>query len=300
MDLGAQYLTQRHTWSEPYFENLKNNGLIKTLDTTNIPGFKEEKVKKEDYVCCKGTGSIVKKLFEQADIIENIKCNIRVSSVVKGHGRMQFDVTAETEKNIAATESFDIIISTIPIPQVLQLQKIDMLIPDSDMKTKLQNVKYTTRYALGLFYDENVVLDESDHIINFVQDDVIRYWSLENMKRAYPAKTSDEPAAVTVHTSVDFGAQHIDDDKDSQKQYLLEKAKEKIKSIREISPSYVQCHKWKYSQVLEPFAGGAGVVEISTNPLFLLSGDGMSFSGFEGCIFSAEQTINYLQKSIKQ
>lgn len=121
---------------------------------------------------------------------------------------------------------------------------------DGDLKSKLQNVKYTSRYALGLFYNENINLEKSEHIIiNFVENDVIRYWSLENRKRAFPANTTDEPASITVHTSVYFGAQHRDDEKDSQKDYLLEKSREQIKTIKGVTPNFVKCHKWKFSQV---------------------------------------------------
>lgn len=113
----------------------------------------------------------------------------------------------------------------------------------------MEKVQYTTRFALGLFYDDmrGPFSDISSiRPVNFVSDDaVIRYWSVENLKRG----NISEPCSIVVHTSVSFGAENREKMPDSVKEFLTKKATDLIGDLRSTEPNFVKCHKWKFSQV---------------------------------------------------
>ena len=115
------------------------------------------------------------------------------------------------------------------------------------MKKKLEDVKYSSRFALGLFFNESVKLKTSNHPLNFVKGDpIIRFWSIENLKRT---GEFEGPTSVVMHTGIDFGAENSDKDKDSVKPVLLQKATDVVPEAANVSENSVKSHKWKYSQV---------------------------------------------------
>lgn len=118
---------------------------------------------------------------------------------------------------------------------------------NNELKIDMEKVRYTTRFALGLFYDTNeALLPQSENsALNFVSNDpIIRYWSIENKKR----KSSDL-CAIVIHTSVKFGAENAEQTAESMKTFLLEKVESVIEGIKNSNPTFIKCHKWRYSQV---------------------------------------------------
>jgi predicted NAD/FAD-dependent oxidoreductase len=131
-------------------------------------------------------------------------------------------------------------------------ERYAFFLADKALKTKLESVHYSSRYAMGLFYDaQEVPFQKTTTAVNFVEGDpVIRYWSIENKKRAAgSADAIDEPCAVVVHTSTTYGAEHSEDTPEAMKSSLLDKVNGCLEILRSPEPSYVKCHKWKYSQV---------------------------------------------------
>lgn len=75
-------------------------------------------VDKESYVCSNGTVSVVKHFLRD---IQNISYNKRVASMsVTVDGRIKVVSEGENESDI-----FDVVVSTMPVPQLLQLKNID-------------------------------------------------------------------------------------------------------------------------------------------------------------------------------
>ncbi|XP_037052492.1 renalase-like [Bradysia coprophila] len=300
-DLGAQYLTRTpsNVLSQPYFEDLIGNGLISKFSTENIPGFLQNSVvDKESYVCTNGTASVVKYLLRD---IPNITFNKRVASIsVIDDGRIK--VVSEGQKEF---DIFDVIVSTMPVPQLLQLGNIDTILQslgNPDIKEKLAQVSYTSRYALGLFYNEKLTIAPSESCMNFVDGDaMVRYWTLEDEKRQLGRvnKSFDNASSAVVHTSVTFGAENIDRDAKDVQQILLERVEKTCKSLHGAVPAFVKCHKWRYSQVSRGYEGAPGFVVLSKTPLILAAGDGFIQSGFENCVFSGEETAKYVVEALK-
>ncbi len=118
---------------------------------------------------------------------------------------------------------------------------------DSNLQRRLENVKYSTRFALGLFFDEPKVLTSSKHPLNYVENDpIFRYWCIENLKRT---GTFAEPTSIVMHTNINFGAVNSEEDKDAMKPKLLKKACDIVPETTSLPDSSVKCHKWKFSQV---------------------------------------------------
>lgn len=100
------------------------SGLINKFSTKDIPGFLQSSADKENYVCCKGTASVVKHLLHD---IKNISFNKRVASIrITDDGRIEVVPEGQTESDI-----FDMVVSTMPVPQLLQLENIDNILQTS-------------------------------------------------------------------------------------------------------------------------------------------------------------------------
>lgn len=106
----------------PLSVDLIRNGLISKFSTENIPGFLQSSaVDKETYVCRNGTVSIVKHLLRD---VQNITFNKRVSSMnLTDNGRIKVVAEGQDEFDI-----FDMIVSTIPVPQLLQMESIESIL----------------------------------------------------------------------------------------------------------------------------------------------------------------------------
>ncbi|ODN01643.1 Renalase [Orchesella cincta] len=288
-DLGAQYLTQNQSNQsmKPYFDTLTQHNLVRPLETSSIPGFRAAP-KKSHYACVNGTSSIVKHFFEQAavkkaDIVFDCRV-IKISPAASG----KVEVTTEKQ----GIDTFDLVISTMPVPQILQLENSSELISDLDMKRNLSMVKYSTRFALGLFFDDEIRLASSTQPLNFIENDtVLRYWSIENVKRT---GSFSGPTSVVVHTSIQYGAANVD--VDNLKPQLFEKAVSIIPEAASIPNDSVKSHKWRYSQVLESYAGKPGCINLKDS--IFAAGDGFSESGFEGCIYSAEKAVSAIEAAL--
>lgn len=113
-------------------------------------------------------------------------------------------------------------------------------------------VSYTSRYALGLFYNEKLAVDASESCINFVDGNpAIRYWTLEDEKRrlGQANRSVDHASSAVIHTSVSFGAENIDRNAKDVQEMLLKCVAGTCKSLQGKEPAFVKCHKWRYSQV---------------------------------------------------
>lgn len=98
------------------------SGLINKFATKDITGFLQSSgVDKESFVCSNGTVSVVKHFLRD---IKNISYNKRVVSMsVTVDGRIKVVPEGQSESDI-----FDVVVSTMPVPQLLQLESIDNIL----------------------------------------------------------------------------------------------------------------------------------------------------------------------------
>jgi len=134
----------------------------------------------------------------------------------------------------------------MPAPQVLQLKgSINELInAKADISANLKAVKYSSRYALGLYFGKTDALNSENWIAKFIDDHpIIRYVAIDHRRRNRP----QSQASVTLHTNVTFGAENVDRDMEEIKILLEDEYKKLFPHWPQ--PEYVKCHRWRYSQV---------------------------------------------------
>jgi len=133
------------------------------------------------------------------------------------------------------------------------------------MKKKLEAVRYSSRYALGLFYDEGASLNLPFNASYLYEDPVFRFIAVDNVKRNrrnlhmllsilffynndFIINLAELPVSVLLHTSVPFGLKYIDQTVKEVEPILMKALKESFPDLP--PPKAVKCQKWKFSQVL--------------------------------------------------
>ncbi|PVD39366.1 hypothetical protein C0Q70_01996 [Pomacea canaliculata] len=293
VDLGAQYITlieQYQARRQELYLNLVQKGILAPM-TGNVEGpnrFDEKGAK--HYVTPQGIGSLVKHFLNQAEA--KVEYNRQVVSVdVDGKDTVR---VADISGN---AESFQAVVLTMPVPQILQLRGSIQKALDADRPVwdRLLGVTYSSRYALGLFYPAGTELPYQ-WCSKYISDDpCIRYVAVDNKKRNLEDKTVGP--SVCVHTHVQFGLQHIEQDKEQVKKLILQHLRARLPELPE--PTEVKSQKWRYSQVYRGYPGRPGCVTLQREPLIVLGGDAFSLSSFDGCLDSAEAVASAVTNYLK-
>ena len=132
------------------------------------------------------------------------------------------------------------------------------------MKKKLEAVRYSSRYALALFYDEGASLNLPFNASYLYEDPIFRFIAIDNLKRNRRKllrlffmffnhnnrmiKLAELPISLVLHTSVPFGLKHIDRTVKEVEPILMSALEQSFPDLP--PPKAVKCQKWKFSQVL--------------------------------------------------
>ncbi|CAF0884173.1 unnamed protein product [Adineta steineri] len=288
VDTGAQYLTltKSNSITTKFFQQLIDDHVIELLDKQNTIGIRENQ-DKIDYTAPRGIASIVRYFFEQAVVEMNL--SKQITKIDFNSTNDKFTISTDKEQ----IDEAEAVIVTIPVPQVLcQLQgSITQLIDQNkEVKENLSQIKYSSRFAVGLFYSSSVTNLNIPWRIYYVdkkEHECLRFLAIDNAKR----NKNEPPFSLIAQTSVEFGAKHIDDDK----MIIGEEIKEKIfQFLPELSRdiSNTKYHKWKYSQVIQSYPNQPGYVVLNEHPLLMLAGDSFAAdSNFEACIQAAIESV---------
>ncbi|NWR71981.1 RNLS Renalase, partial [Centropus unirufus] len=257
-----------------FYEELVSHGILKPL-TAPIEGM----VVKEDvcnYMAPQGISSIVKYYLNRsagADVFYEH----HVTHISLQDGKW------EVSRKIGPPELFDIVILTIPVPQILQLQGDIINIIDESQKQQLESASYSSRYALGLFYEAGTRIDVSWAAQYITDNPCIRFISIDNKKRNI--ESAEIGPSVVVHTTVMFGSENLDSDLTEVQQLILSYLESVMPSLPK--PASIKCQKWRFSQVTKAVPNCHGQMILHTQPLLICGGDGFTCSNFSGCIDSA-------------
>lgn len=176
VDLGAQYITctphfaKKH---QSFYDELLAHGVLKPL-TSPIEGM----VNKEgdcNFVAPQGVSSIINHYLKEsgADIYFR-QCVTQINL-----RNDKWEVSKET----GSPEQFDIVVLTMPAPQILQLRgDIENLISECQ-RQQLESVSYSSRYALGLFYEAGTKIDVPWAGQYITSNPCIRFICIDNKKR---------------------------------------------------------------------------------------------------------------------
>uniref|UniRef100_A0A8C2GAJ1 Renalase, FAD-dependent amine oxidase n=1 Tax=Cyprinus carpio TaxID=7962 RepID=A0A8C2GAJ1_CYPCA len=202
-----------------------------------------------------------------------------------------------------APDRFDIVVVTMPVPQILQLQgDVESLIGENQRRM-LEAVSYSSRYALGLFYKADTQIDIPWAAKYVSSNPCIRFIAIDDKKRNLALKNCGP--AVMVHTSVPFGIQHLEEEKDAVQPNILEELEKVMPGLPQ--PDSIKCQKWRYSQVTGSVADCPGQMTLHSTASAGVcvwggggggGGGGFTHSNFYGYIESALKGFEVLKSSL--
>ncbi|CAG0921581.1 unnamed protein product [Notodromas monacha] len=285
-DLGAQFITVSPVYAQKHssiYEELLQSGKLEKLKG-HLEGMKNLPEGTKHYVARNGTGSLVKKFLQDAENVA-IDYNTHLSKLTIVDGRWRATTLDGRE------EIFENVLLTMPVPQALQLQgDVQQTLKEAGVHGNLDQVKYSSRYALGMFFSEGVSVPDFPWVAKFIYGHPVwRYASFDNRKR----NQDGGPTAVVLHTDVAFGEKNVERSPEDLKEDLLSSARDLLPNLPETQD--VKCQKWRYSQVVKSYPDSPGFVVGSTEPMLLLAGDGFTHSHFDGCVDSATKVVEFLK-----
>ncbi|XP_058697377.1 renalase isoform X4 [Poecile atricapillus] len=180
--------------------------------------------------------------------------------------------------------------------QILQLQGDIVNIINESQKQQLESVSYSSRYALGLFYEAGTGIAVPWAAQYITDNPCIRFISIDNKKRNI--ESPEIGPSVVVHTTVTFGSEHLDSDPAEVQQIILSHLQRIVPSLPE--PSSIKCQRWRYSQVTRAVPNCPGQMILHTQPLLICGGDGFTRSNFDGCIESAMSLAQAVKPHLQQ
>lgn len=289
VDLGAQYISATPYYARihsGFYEELLAQDILKPL-IAPVEGMmlKEEEI--VNYVTPHGVSSIVKHYLKESAGAE-VLYDRHVTHI---HRK---DTGWEVCRKEGTPERFDIVVLTIPVPQILQLQGDVGSLMGKNQRRMLEAVSYSSRYALGLFYKADTRIDVPWAAKYVSNNPCIRFIAIDDKKRNLALKNCGP--SVVVHTSVPFGIQHLEEEKDGVQPIILEELEKVMPDLPQ--PDSIKCQKWRYSQVTRSVADCPGQMTLHSQPLLVCGGDGFTHSNFDGCIESALKVFEVLKSSL--
>ncbi|XP_028264196.1 renalase isoform X2 [Parambassis ranga] len=285
-DLGAQYITATAAYAQShrsFYSELLSAGVLQPLDCL-IEGL-QKKEGSEDYMTPLGTCSVVKHFLSQSG------ADLFFEHQVTGLYRR--GASWEVERKAGGSERFDAVILTMPVPQILQLQGELEHFLSVQQKQQLDNVVYSSRFAVALFFPPDVVFSFSWGARYVTDSSCIRYIAVDSRKRN--ADPRQGPSLV-VHTSVPFGLENLERDKEDVQPIILQELHRLLPGLPQ--PISIKCQKWRYSQVLTSVPDCPGHMTLCEQPLLVCGGDAFCHSNFDGCVESALSVLSALKANL--
>ncbi|KAF7705212.1 renalase isoform X1 [Silurus meridionalis] len=288
VDLGAQYITATPYYSrihKSFYQELLMHGIFKPLEAT-VEGMSPMEQGTIHYITPSGTSSIVKYYLKESG-----------AEVLFGHQLTHVYRRGqcwEVHRKEGLPEQFDVVVLTMPIPQILQLQgDIGSLLSESE-RQKLEDVSYSSRYALGLFYKAGVQISVP-WVAKYVSNNpCIRYIATDDKKRNLVSE--EFGPSVVVHTTFSFGMEHLEEATEKVQTIILQELHNVLPGLPE--PETIKCQKWRYSQVTRSVTDCPGQMTLLAKPLLVCGGDGFTHSNFDGCVESALKLFEVLKSSL--
>uniref|UniRef100_V9KUD2 Renalase n=2 Tax=Callorhinchus milii TaxID=7868 RepID=V9KUD2_CALMI len=286
-DLGAQYITATPYYAkkhQSFYEELLSHSILKPL-LSPVEGMIREEKGISNYMTPRGASSIVKYYLTESGA--DVLYNIHVTHINLKEGKL------EVCSKLGLSEMFDAVVLTMPVPQILQLQgHIENFINETQ-RQQLEAASYSSRFALGLFYECGTHFDVPWAAKYISENPCIRFISIDNKKRSLGQSTiyfslSESPqigSSIVVHTSVQFGAEHINKDRKVVEPLILEQLQQLLPGLPQSTST--NCQKWRHSQVTHGVLNCPGYMTLHIQPLLVCGGDGFTRSNFDGCVESA-------------
>lgn len=308
IDMGAQYLTRFNSASDSAEEKLMKDGIFKELVDNGVlspftgaiegdptpPPLQSttdgsSAASSVNYVCRSGMNS-VPKYFLRKSVLD---CHFQrqLKSVDIDLATKQIEC-GWSHSGVEGKETFNCLILTTPIPQLLSLAgNFTDMIQRSHLDN-LKSVEYSSRYAMGLGFEDTV--PDTTWSAKYFKHPIIRYACWDHLKRG--GVPANKPCLL-VHTSVPFGLQHLEEDKDAVSALIGQALPEVLPGLP--TPKYTYLLRWRYSQVFRPYPSTPGCVVLHSDPLVIATGDAFTHSNIEGCIVAASHTVGAFLNNVR-
>ncbi|KAF1573759.1 UNVERIFIED_CONTAM: Renalase, partial [Eudyptes pachyrhynchus] len=286
-DLGAQYITcSPHYVKEHqnFYEELLAHGILKPL-TSPIEGMKG-KEGDCNFVAPQGFSSVIKYYLKKSGAEVSLK-----HCVTQIHLK---DNKWEVSTDTGSAEQFDLVILTMPAPQILELQGDIVNLISERQREQLKSVSYSSRYALGLFYEVGMKIGVPWSCRYLSSHPCICFISIDNKKRNI--ESSECGPSVVIQTTVPFGVQHLEASEADVQKLMIQQLETILPGLPQ--PVATICHKWTYSQVTSSVSDRPGQMTLHLKPFLVCGGDGFTHSNFNGCISSALSVMKVLKRYI--
>lgn len=290
VDLGAQYISASSTLyarsHERFYQELLSAKVLVPFEGI-IEGEKETQKnhKFTNFVAPGGINTIVKHFLHSSESSVSYETHCSVVNCCEipesdGQTRKIWQVT-DLKDN---TAEFDSVIITIPVPQLLGLKGSirDFL---QSQRSSLENVEYSSRFAVGLFFEAGTEINVPWTCKYAVGNPNVAFLSVDSRKR-FGEDPTDIGPSLLIHATKSFSTQHWDTDQDTIKDLLISHVKQIIPDLP--VPTDSRCIRWRYSQVARGVEGAPGCTVLCSSPLLIACGDAFTQTNCDGCLSSAQ------------
>lgn len=286
-DLGAQYITATSAYAQShhsFYSELLSSGVLQSLDSL-VEGLRQRDGSK-DFMTPLGMCSVVKHFLSESGADLCLEHHVT--------GLFRRGASWEVQRKAGGSEMFDAVVLTMPVPQILQLQGDVGDILSVQQKQQLDAVVYSSRFAVALFFPPDVVFSFSWAARYVTGNKCICYIAADSRKRN--ADVPGRGPSLVVHTSVPFGLEHLEKDKDDVQPIILQELYKLLPDLPQ--PISTKCQKWRYSQVLTSVPDCPGQITVLDRPLLVCGGDAFTHSNFDGCVESALSVLSVLKAAL--
>ncbi|XP_071467348.1 renalase isoform X3 [Marmota flaviventris] len=161
-------------------------------------------------------------------------------------------------------------------------------------RQQLESVSYSSRYALGLFYEAGTKIDVPWAGQYITSNPCIRFVSIDNKKRNI--ESSEIGPSLVIHTTVPFGVTYLEHSIEDVQELIFQQLENILPGLPQ--PVATKCLKWRHSQVTNAAANCPGQMTLRLKPLLVCGGDGFTQSNFDGCITSALSVLEALKNHL--
>nr|XP_060498963.1 renalase isoform X7 [Panthera onca] len=121
-------------------------------------------------------------------------------------------------------------------------------------RQQLESVRYSSRYALGLFYEAGTKIDVPWAGQYITSNPCTRFISIDNKKRNI--ESSEVGPSLVVHTTVPFAVTYLEHSTEDVQELIYQQLESVLPGLPQ--PVVTKCQKWRYSQLCPP----QGVVQL--------------------------------------
>ena len=301
VDMGAQYISRSTARVYPNNMNtpLKDNLYEELLSSRilvpfcgTIEGVNEDLAKSiQNYVAPNGFSSIVEHFLAQSRA--NLLLDYHLSEVTFTNDMQSITCKSNCKCNGDKSSQFDIVILTMPTPELLEIKGDLFNIISKELRSSLSLISYAPRYALGLFYKENILVTKWTSKYFEPGDDnatVIRYASWGTGIKGCEDE-SGAGSTLLLHSGVEFATRHQETVEDRVTSEMMLKLEELVPGLP--PPSHSCLVNWKCARAnrVPIYHDTPGCLVLSLDPMVLATGDGLCDTNFESCITAALATV---------